>query len=117
MAEWIKVSVDLPTHPKTIALARLLGVSRREATGLVVELLIYGYSHADINGALRMTPDDLDAVLGATKRRAYAIALTTAGFIELDGDGLCRIHDFYEFAGKLIVNREKDKARKSVKVP
>lgn len=111
MSEWIKVSSDLPKHRKTLQLSRLLKISRREAVGIVIDLLIYGYSYAEKDGLLRgLQAQDIEAAMEWTKRASLTEALTESGFLEKSEDGY-RIHDFMEYAGELFNKREKTRLR------
>jgi hypothetical protein len=111
MNEWIKVSSDLPKHRKTLRLARLLKISRREAVGIVIDLLIYGYSYAEKDGLLRdLEAQDIDSAMEWTKKASLAETLSEAGFLEKSEEGY-RIHDFGEYAGDLFDKREKTRLR------
>lgn len=111
MNEWIKVSSDLPKHRKTLQLSRLLKISRREAVGIVIDLLIYGYAYAEKDGLLRgLQTQDIDSAMEWTKKTSLAEALSEAGFLDKSEDGY-RIHDFGEYAGELFDKREKARLR------
>lgn len=129
---WIRIDAGLNRHPKTYRLARALGVSRAEAAGLIVGLLGY-LSAYHVDGSL--VGLDLDAAIehaggapAAVGRPADVLSgLVRAGWIDrtvdgvpvdptLPGDDLVNVvftwHDWDDWQGKLIDNREADAARK-----
>ena len=109
---WIESHQEVGRHPKTKKLARLLGVSLPAAVGHLHYLWWWAldfaqdgtlgkYDAADIADA-RQWDGDADHLIDA---------LLSAGYIDDTGSGLV-IHDWAEYAGKLLERRAKDRARK-----
>ena len=112
---WFEAHETMSKHPKTLKLARLLNVDRRYAVGLLHDLFSWGLTAADKDGALRgMEAADIASALDAPVKRGKAIvaALEESGYLEKRGDTYC-IHDWYDYAGKLMDKREADRRRKS----
>jgi hypothetical protein len=108
---WIESHQSLGSHPKTIKLARLLGVSKIEAVGHLHFLWWWSMDYAQ-DGDLDKF-DDVDISIGAEwggEASDFVDALVTVGFLERDGNVL-KIHDWYDYAGKLIDRRAKNAAR------
>lgn len=110
---WIEVHQGLREHRKTYACAEMLNISRVTMVGTLVCLWLW---------ALDNTPDGcLDGISNRTiarvcdwpEKKADKLmdALLKCGWLETDGDVL-RIHDWTEYAGKLMERRAKDKERK-----
>lgn len=111
---WFEAHQTLAKHPKTLRLARLIKEDRRYAVGLLHDLFSWGLDAADKYGELRgMTAEDIASVLDIPGKRGLAIvdALTDAGYLEYDNATGYRIHDWYDYAGKLTDKREKDREK------
>jgi hypothetical protein len=108
----------LRDHPKTKKLARLLSITRRDAVGLLHCFWWWALDYAQDGDLTSHDPSDVaDAVDYAGKPEALLDALAGcgvgggAGFLDRNGDGL-RIHDWHDYAGRLIEKRRADAARK-----
>ena len=102
-------------HPKTLKLARLLNIDRRYAVGLLHDLFSWGLSAAGKYRELRgMTAEDIALALDFPRRRGISAveALVESGYLEYDGTCYA-IHDWYDYAGKLMDRREHDAKRKA----
>ena len=113
---WFEAHETMAKHPKTLKLARLLGVDRRYAVGLLHDLFSWGLSAAGKYGELRgLTAEDIAAALELSRRKGPAAvqALQDSGYLEYDGTGYA-IHDWYDYAGKLFERREADARRKAL---
>ena len=110
---WIESHDNLAGHPKTRKAARSLGVSIPTMMGHLHLLwhwcLSYaedgdlsGYDAADIAEAV-MWDGDPDQFIEALLNCGPA---GKAGFLERDEQGRLRVHDWYDYAGKLIEKRE-----------
>lgn len=113
---WFEAHETMARHPKTLKLARLLGTERRYAVGLLHDLFSWGLTAAAKDGMLRgMEGDDIASALDAPpgkKARALMQALVDSGYLDLR-DGVYYIHDWYDYAGKLMDKREADRKRKA----
>lgn len=108
---WFAAYDTLPTHPKTLMLARLLKISRFEAVGVLWSLFAWGLVAAGKNGELPgMTAEDVSSAVGWTKKSNLAGALLECGYLDFDGKDFA-IHDWYDYAGKLMDKREADREK------
>lgn len=106
---WFEAHDTLGRHPKTLRLARSLRKDRRWAVGLLHDLFAWGLSAAARDGALPgLTDHDIAAALDVKPDAVRC--LVEAGFLEQRG-GTYAIHDWYDYAGKLMDRREKNKAQ------
>lgn len=111
---WIESHQQLANHPKLKRLARLLGVSKQAAIGFLHLLWWWALDYAP-QGQI-IPPFDAEDVADAVEFDGdpgdIVSALVGAGFLDRDGDTLT-IHDWYDYAGKLLDKRESDRARKA----
>lgn len=109
---WIESHQEIARHPKTRRLALKLGVSRAAAIGHLHLLWWWAVDYAqdgDLTGIEAETIAeeamwDGDPVL-------FVQALGESGWLD-EQDGRRMVHDWYEYAGKLIETRQKDAQRK-----
>jgi hypothetical protein len=104
----------MPKHPKTLALAQALKVSRREAVGILVDLWTWGLSCADEDGSLKSIGDEgIALALDWPIRKAGALvkAFVECGWLDRLEDGTYRLHDWPDYTSKLSEKR-KDAERK-----
>lgn len=96
---WIETHESITRHPKTMALARILKVHRREAIGLIHDLLAWGLHAAERDGLIPdLTEKDIADALSCTK--AEVKALVKSGYLEEGKDGYV-IHNWAKYTGKL----------------
>ena len=110
---WYEAHQTLAKHPKTLKLARLLKVDRRYAVGLLHDLFSWGLDSAKSDGTLPyMTDQDIAAAMDFSGKKGESVvaALTESGYLEVI-DGVYRIHDWHDYAGKLSDRREADKLK------
>lgn len=111
---WIELHQSLPRHKKTLRLARLLKVSRREAWALVAELWLWAVDNAPTGGPL-FAEDIADAVEWDGDALDLAEALKSAGWVDQasknDLASGWMIHDWVEYIQPLLDSREKNKQR------
>lgn len=104
---WIESHAALRDHPKLKRLARSLGISRREATGLLHWLWWWAMDYAPDGDLTDYTADDIaDGVDWDGDPDKFITALRDAGF--LDGQML---HDWDEYGGKLQYRRRANAQR------
>lgn len=98
---------ELAQHPKTRKLARLLGVSIPTALGHLHLLWHFGLKFAPDGNLSRFDLDEIaDGCLWEGDPLALHNALLQAGWVEEDGErGVC-IHDWEEFGGKVVKQKE-----------
>ena len=109
---WIESHQAVGGHPKTKKLARLLGVSLPAAVGHLHYLWWWALDFAQDGNLSKYDAYDIkDATLWDGDENVMMDALMETGFIDETDEGLF-IHDWAEYAGKLLERREKDRARK-----
>ena len=110
---WIELHQEMPRHPKTLALAQALKISRREAVGLLIDLWTWGLNCADETGHLRgITNEGIAMALDWSGRQAAKLvnALVDCGWI--DGEnGNYSLHDWVDYTSRLS-DKRKDAERK-----
>lgn len=110
---WIELHQTLREHKKMFACADTLNLSRIEMIGTLVSLWLWALDNAQ-DGSLEGVSDKTIArVCDFPEKKAGKLmeALLKHGFVERDGDHYI-IHDWYDYAGKLMERREKDRERK-----
>lgn len=109
---WIESHQELGRHPKTKRLARLLGVSVPTAVGHLHFLWWWALDYAEDGCLYRYDSVDIaDAAMWEEDPQSFVDALVESGFLEPSEDGL-RIHDWWQYAGRLVERRRKDADRK-----
>ncbi|MCG9896331.1 MAG: hypothetical protein MH204_12735, partial [Fimbriimonadaceae bacterium] len=88
----------VPEHPKTLRLARLLGVEPWAAVGLL-EVFWHWCSRYAITGVINHSPEDLaDSIRYSGNAQAMFSALVSAGWVDqVDGVGFV-VHDIADHA-------------------
>jgi len=105
---WGEVHVGLPDHPKTARLRRRLGVSLPTVIGYLVLLWMWALRYAPNGDLSRFDPDVLaDAAGWEDDPGVFVRALVMAGFV----DESMQIHDWHDYAGRLIERREANAER------
>lgn len=109
---WIESNQEVGRHPKTKKLARLLGVSLPAAVGHLHYLWWWALDFAQDGMLNKFDAYDIaDAMQWDGDADQLLEALRSAGYID-DTDAGLRIHDWMDYAGKLLERREKDRSRK-----
>jgi hypothetical protein len=112
MALFIKLYQPRQRHPKTLNLAVLLGISRRETCGLLDDLWTWAVDVADRDGNMKgVTPESVAVVLDYPPDRGEWLvgALIAAGWMEQTDGGLS-LHNWGKYVGTLFDKRTKDAA-------
>ena len=109
---WIESHQAVGEHPKTKKLARLLGVSLPTAVGHLHFFWWWALDYAPSGSLKKYDKFDIaDAVRWDGDPKLLIDALVESGYIEKKNGSLF-IHDWMEYAGKLIEKRAKDRDRK-----
>lgn len=109
---WIESHQAVGRHPKTKKLARRLGVSLPAAVGHLHYLWWWALDFAQDGVLDKFDAEDIaDAMQWDGDADQLVEALLYSGYIDDTPDGR-HIHDWAEYAGKLLERREKDRARK-----
>lgn len=105
---WIEVHESVREHPKTYSLSELLHIEQYAAGGLVIFLWTWALTNAQDGDLSRFTPTAIARACFWTKKPDLLVgALHNAGWLD---DGM-KIHDWEEYAGRLIEKRAKNTAR------
>lgn len=106
---WLPAYQSIWTHRKTFELAALLGVNETYAAAHVLRLCSWALDNAP-DGDLAGLSDRAIAYGAGWHQEVglFVAALVKSGYLDDDR----RIHDWMDYAGKLLVRREKDAERK-----
>ena len=108
---WLPVYEDLPRHPKTIHVALMLDIPEPQVVGHLVFMWLWAIDNAE-DGRLPKQPRVVERLVGWQGAPGALIsAFEEAGWVESSGDSLT-IHDWDDYAGRLMQKREKDRTRK-----
>lgn len=110
---WIESHQSLSRHRKTLRAVALLRVDRHKFLGHMHELWWWGLDNVPKDGCLDGLSDE-EIAEGAQWRGSastFVQALVTSEFIDVDETGQRWLHDWYDYAGKLLTRREKNRDR------
>jgi hypothetical protein len=106
---WIESHTSLADHPKTKRLCRVLKLKRRDAVGLLHMLWWWALDYYPEGDLGAVSDEDIaEAVDWARDPSEVVAALTLAGFLD---EGR-RLHDWDDYAGRLIERRAANAERK-----
>lgn len=109
---WIEVHQELPHHPKMDDLMEELGVKRPTAVGFVVMTILFALQYAkDGFIAEQRLAHHTRGAGWPNEPKRFAAAMEKAGWWDRVEGGWI-IHDWQDYAGKLIERRHADAARK-----
>lgn len=109
---WIESHQELGQHPKTKKLARLLEVKLPTAVGHLHFIWWWALNYAQDGSLDRYEAVDIaDAAVYDGDPQRLLDALIDSGYIDKTDAGLT-LHDWDEYAGKLLEKRAKDRERK-----
>lgn len=115
---YIESHQELGRHPKTRKAARLLGVSIPALIGHLHLLWHWSLDFAQDGDLSRHDPADIaDAVYWEGDPEVFLAALRDcgigggSGFLDADENGALLLHDWYEYAGRLIERRQANAER------
>ena len=107
---WIESHQELGQHPKTKRLARGLGISLPATVGHLHYLWWWALSYAQDGDLARYKPEDVaDAAMWDGDPKELVKSLVEAGF--LDNHNSLTIHDWDDYAGRLIAKRQANAER------
>lgn len=110
---WIEVHHELPKHKKTLRFKTALKLKTAQAVGHLVMLWLHCIENAPDGDITDIPPDDLALFSGYFgKGKAFVDALLISGYADQMEDGRIVLHDWYDYAGKLLDKRQKDADRK-----
>lgn len=109
---WIESHDTLAEHPKTKRLARLLRVSRPAAIGHLHLLWWWAIKYAQDGDLTQFDAAEIaDACMWDGDPDQFVEALVQARFVDRLPDGRLEIHDWWEYAGRLLQKREQARER------
>jgi hypothetical protein len=104
---WIESHQTLAKHPKTKRFARAAGISIPEAIGHLHLLWWWALDYAQDGNLSKYTEEDIaDASIWNGVPNVFVDSLIKAGFIDNDDGQMC-LHDWYDYAEKLIERHER----------
>ncbi len=111
---WIEVHQSLREHRKMFACAEMLNLSRKEMIGTLISLWLWALDNTRNGNLDGVSIRTIASVCDWPEKKADKLvdALRTTGWIDTSPDGCLSIHDWTDYAGKLIERREKDRERK-----
>lgn len=111
---WIESHQELGRHPKTRKLARLLGVTVPTAVGHLHFLWWWALDFAQDGDLTRYDPEEIAfGAMWEEDATQFLQALVNAGFLDFDEEtNGYKLHDWDEYAGRLIERRNADAERK-----
>lgn len=110
---WIESHQSLLTHRKTGRMARALSISKITAIGHLHALWWWCLDNAPKGSLAGIDVEDIaDGACWEGDPEAFINGLVYAGFIDRTDSGCLMVHDWMDFAGKLIDRRTKDAERK-----
>lgn len=110
---WIEAHDELRDHPKTKRLARELRIAPYAAIGLLFNLWWWATKYAPDGDITELDDWEIAEATGWEKKDQSKIkkALISAGFLDNTEQGTLLIHDWSEYAGKNLKNREQARIR------
>lgn len=113
---WIESHQSLLTHRKLLRLSAILKKDKFTMIGHLHALWWWGLDNAKDDGDLgSVYPSELAEAAGwKGKPEALVEALAEVGFLDVDGS--VKLHDWWEYAGKLNAKRARDRERKRTEV-
>ncbi|HBL84285.1 MAG: hypothetical protein A2Y17_07480 [Clostridiales bacterium GWF2_38_85] len=106
---WIELHQTLPQNKKILRLMSLLRIDSPQAVGHLCMLWLWALDNAQDGDLSQFLNSELAFVSGWRKKPDdFVNSLISAGFLEEDK----KIHDWYDYAGKLIDKRKSDAERK-----
>ena len=110
---WIEVHQGLREHRKTYACAEMLKINCVVMVGTLVSLWLWALDNAQDGSLDGISNRTIARVCDWPEKKASDLisALVECGWLDKDGE-ILRIHDWTDYAGRLMERREKDKVRK-----
>lgn len=106
---WIELHQTLPTNKKILRLKSILKIDTPQAVGHLCMLWLWAIDNAQDGNLQNFLNEEIAEISGWRKNAdAFVDALKTSGFVDDD----MHIHDWDEYAGKLIEKRKSDAERK-----
>jgi DnaD/phage-associated family protein len=108
---WIELHETLPEHKKIYALMDELKVDQLKAIGIVTRLWLWAIRQAGDGDLAGYPPKAIANAIGWKKSpKSLFDGLVEAGFVDI-GEGTCALHDWDDYAGRLIEKRAQNAER------
>lgn len=109
---WIQVHQQLKDHRKLLAAADELEIEPAHMLGLLISFWLWALDNAP-SGSLEGISNRMiaRAAQWSGEPDVFVAAMAHAGLLDEEAPGNLEIHDWYEYAGKLIDQREAEKNR------
>lgn len=105
---WIESHQQLGKHPKMLRAARMLGINRVQMVGHLQYLWWWALDFATAGDIADYDAADIaDAALWDGDPEQFYSALVACGWIDKQSDQDVILHDWHDYAGKLLEGREK----------
>lgn len=109
---WIESHQSLLTHRKTGRLARALGIPKVHAVGHLHAFWWWCLDNAADGQLIDSIPAEVaDAACWEGDAELFMQAMVLAGFIDPDSDGVLHVHDWMDYAGRLVQKRDANAKR------
>ena len=110
---WIELHQGLREHKKVFACADLLGISRVTMVGTLASIWLWALDNAQDGSLEGVSNRTIARICDWKENKADLLvgALVETGWLDQNENGL-EIHDWVDYAGKLMDRREKDRERK-----
>lgn len=111
---WIELHQNLREHRKLFACADELKVSRIQMVGILVSIWLWALDNTPTGSFENISNRTIARICDWPEKKADTLidALHKTGWFDKEGESFC-IHDWYDYAGKLMERREKDRVRKN----
>lgn len=107
--DWIKMRVDLQTHPKIVRILSALKADKFRAIGGLHAVWSVFDAHSDDGKLKGYTPEVMDHIIGWI---GFSDAMIAVGWMEFDGDQVLVLPEFSEHNGASGKRRADDQKRK-----
>lgn len=109
---WIQVHQQLKDHRKLLTAADELEIEPPHMLGLLTSFWLWALDNAPSGSLEGISNRNIARAAQWNKEPdTFVEAMKSAGFLDITEDGALEIHDWYEYAGKLIDQREAEKQR------
>jgi hypothetical protein len=107
--DWIKMRVDLQTHPKVVRILSATKADKFRAIGGLHAVWSVFDTHSVDGNLYGYTPETLDHIIGW---QGFSAALLTVGWLAFDGKETLSLPEFTEHNGQSGKRRAEDQKRK-----
>lgn len=117
MSEWIKLHAAVFVHPKTLRLAKRLGIPPAAAAGHMAALWCWALEYAPDGDLTRFDEEELELAAGwQGDEGTFLACANTAGFLDRLSDGErveLHIHDWTTWGGTIVERKTRERERQA----